>query len=100
MTMERKPVAYGDLRGWISALKAQGELQEIDAEVDPNIELGTMMRLAQGPGTGPALLFNNIKGYNTPASRCRRIFTGGLSSYRRIGMLLGLGADAHSRELV
>jgi UbiD family decarboxylase len=43
MTMERKPVAYGDLRGWISALKAHGELQEIDAEVDPNIELGTIM---------------------------------------------------------
>ena len=66
MTIERKPVAYGDLRGWIDALKAAGELQEIDAEVDPNIELGTIMRLAQGPGTGPALLFNNIKGYNTP----------------------------------
>src|SRR5262249_58429644 len=58
---ERKPVAFGDLRGWIKALKAQGELAEIDAEVDWNIELGTIMRLAQGPGTGKALIFNNIK---------------------------------------
>ena len=29
MTVERKPVAFGDLRGWIAALKAQGELAEI-----------------------------------------------------------------------
>ena len=34
MTIERKPVAYGDLRGWIAALHAAGEIREIDAEVD------------------------------------------------------------------
>ena len=39
MSVERKPVAFGDLRGWIAALEAQGELQEIGAEVDWNIEL-------------------------------------------------------------
>ena len=98
--MERNPAAYGDLRGWISALQGTGELQEIDAEVDPNIELGTIMRLAQGPGTGPALLFNNIKGYNTPASRCRRIFGSALNNYRRIAMMLGLPPETHPRELV
>src|SRR5262245_42561211 len=48
MSVERKPAAFGDLRGWIAALKAQGELNEINAEVDWNIELGTIMRLAQG----------------------------------------------------
>src|ERR1700730_10617883 len=53
ISAERKPVAFGDLRGFIEALKAQGELAEIDAEVDWNIELGTIMRLAQAPGTGP-----------------------------------------------
>ena len=61
MTKERTPVAFGDLRGWIDVLRAQGELHEIAAEVDWNIELGTIMRLAQGPGNGRALLFNNIK---------------------------------------
>ena len=55
MTIERKPVAFGDLRGWIAALQAAGELHEVDAEVDWNIELGTILRLAQGAGTGPAL---------------------------------------------
>src|SRR6476619_5862844 len=100
MTLERKPVAYGDLRGWIDALRAAGELHEINAEVDPNIELGTIMRLAQGPGTGRAMLFNNIKGYNKPESRCRRIFGSALNNNRRIAMMLGLPPDTHARELV
>ena len=100
MSVERKPVAFGDLRGWIAALKAAGELQEINAEVDWNIELGTIMRLAQGAGTGPALLFNNIKDYHMADSRCRRIFGNGLSSYRRVAMMLGLSPDTHPRDLV
>src|SRR5207247_5234371 len=97
MAAERKPVAFGDLRGWIAALKAQGELTEIDAEVDWNIELGTIMRLAQGPGTGKALLFNNIKDYNTMQRRCRRIFGAALNNNRRIAMMLGLPQDNHPR---
>ena len=32
MTIKRKPVAFGDLRGWIAALEAAGEVREIDAE--------------------------------------------------------------------
>ncbi len=100
MTIERKPVAFGDLRGWIDALRAAGELHEIKSEVDWNLELGTVMRLAQGPGTGPALLFDNIKDYNLPTSRCRQIFGCGLSSYRRVAMMMGLPPDTHPRELV
>src|SRR5215813_7804573 len=100
MTIDRKPVAFGDLRGWIDALKAAGEFRGIDAQVDWNIELGTITRLAQGTGTGPALMFNNIKGYNRPDSRCRRVFAGGLASHRRVAMMLGLPPDTHPRELV
>src|SRR6267142_2271034 len=100
MTIKRKPAAFGDLRGWIAALRAHDELHEIDAEVDWNIELGTIMRLAQGPGTGKALLFNNIKDYNKATTRCRRIFGSSLNSYRRIALMLGLPPDTHPRELV
>src|SRR5215470_13564928 len=99
MTSERKPVAFGDLRGWIKALDGAGELQRIDAEVDWNIELGTIARLAQGAGTGPALLFGNIRDYGANA-RCRQVFTGGLSSARRVAMMFGLPPETHPRELV
>ena len=99
MSIERKPVAYGDLRGWIKALHAAGEIKEIDAEVDWNIEMGTVMRLAQGTGDGPALMFNNIKDYGANA-RCRRVFGCGLASYRRVAMMLGVDPDTHPRDLV
>ncbi len=100
MSPERKPVAFGDLRGWIEALRRAGDIREITAEVDWNIELGTIMRLAQGQGDGPALLFSNIKDYNTTKSRCRRVYGCGLSSYRRVALMLGLPAETHPRELV
>src|SRR5262249_60238004 len=86
---ERKPVAFGDLRSWIGALDKAGELQRIDAEVDWNIELGTIARLAQGAGTGPALLFGNIRDYGANA-RCRQVFTGGRSRRRRVAIMFGL----------
>ena len=54
---------------------------EIDAEVDWNIELGTIMRLAQGAGDGPATLFNNIKDYNKSDSRCKRANMSPAKSY-------------------
>ncbi|MGE3710937.1 MAG: UbiD family decarboxylase [Hyphomicrobiaceae bacterium] len=100
MALERKPVAFGDLRGWIAALKKAGELCEIDARVDWNIELGTITRMALGPGTGKALLFNNIKDYDKADSRCRRMFNSGLASYSRVALMFGLPADTHPRELV
>src|ERR1700693_928356 len=99
MTIERKPVAFGDLRGWMKALDGAGELHRIDAEVDWNIELGTIARLAQGASAGSALLLTNIRDYGENA-RCRQVFAGGLSSYRRVAMMLGLPPDTHPRELV
>ena len=99
MSSERNPIAFGDLRGWLNALDKAGELQTIGAEVDWNIELGTVSRLAQGPGTGKALLFNKIRDYGENA-RCRQVFTGGLSSYRRVAMMMGRSPDTHPRELV
>ena len=99
MNIERKPVAFGDMRGWMKVLDAAGELKTVDGEVDWNVELGTIVRLAQGEADGPALLFNNIRDYGAN-SRCRQVFTGGLASYRRLALLLGLPPDTHARELV
>ena len=73
------PRAFEDLRGWIDALREEGELQEIDVEVDWDCELGTVARKTFGQGNGPALLFNNISGYGPDDDvYSRRVFTGGL----------------------
>ena len=94
------PRAFGDLRGWIDALIQDGELHQIEAEIDWDCELGTIARRAFGEGDGPALMFNNIKGYNGADARCRRLFTGGLSNYSRVAMMLGLPRDASVTDLV
>src|SRR6476659_10449192 len=100
LTVERKPTAFGDMRGWMALFMDETELAEIGAEVDWNLELGTIVRLAQGTGTGKALVFDNIKDYNTPGTRCRRLFASSLASYRRVAMMLGLPPDTHPRDLV
>lgn len=100
MTVERKQAAFGDLRGWIDALRAEGEVKEIDAEVDWDVELGTIIRMMQGDGTGPATLFNNIKDYNGPDAVCGKLFAGGQTAYSRLAMMFGLPRDTHPRELV
>jgi 4-hydroxy-3-polyprenylbenzoate decarboxylase len=66
-------VAFDDLREWIKALDKAGELKRIRQEVDPVLEIAEITDRAskagkrnglegQAPG-GPALLFENVKGY-------------------------------------
>ncbi|MPY71656.1 MAG: UbiD family decarboxylase [Alphaproteobacteria bacterium] len=96
----RKPVAFGDLRGWLDALRAEGELLEVDSEVDWDCELGAIIRMGQGTGAGPAFLFNNIKDYNGPDAICGQVFSGGQGSFSRLAMMMGLPRDTPIRELV
>jgi 4-hydroxy-3-polyprenylbenzoate decarboxylase len=76
-------LAYDDLRAWIAALDRAGELRKIAVQVDPILEIAEITdrvskmttrgqpppavrpgeaRQSSGAG-GPALLFQNIKGY-------------------------------------
>lgn len=98
--IERGNAVFGDLRGWIDALRAAGELEEITGEVDWDVELGAIVRMMQGSGDGPAFLFSNIKDYNSPDALCSQIFTGGQASYSRLAMMFGLPQDTPVRELV
>ena len=54
-----------DLREWIDLLRAEGELAEIDAEVDPYLEITEIADRVMKAG-GPALLFRNVKGSRLP----------------------------------
>ncbi len=62
-------MAYNNLRDWIAALERSGELKRIRTEADPILEIAEITdRVSKGndakgnPG-GPALLFENVKGY-------------------------------------
>ena len=56
---------YKDLRDFIAQLEKQGELKRVKLEVDPVLEMTAICdrMLRQG---GPALLFENPKGFTTP----------------------------------
>jgi 4-hydroxy-3-polyprenylbenzoate decarboxylase len=56
---------YEDLRDFIQALEKAGELKRIKAEVDPNLEITEICDRTLKK-QGPALLFENPKGYDVP----------------------------------
>ena len=56
---------YRDLRDFIHQLEKQGELKRIRAEVDPYLEMTEICDRTLKKG-GPALLFENPKGFDTP----------------------------------
>lgn len=73
-----------DARSFIKRLEEEGELTRVKAEVDWKYELGGIALKCAGTIAGPALLFENIKGYKTP------LFTGGLLTVKRLAIALGL----------
>ncbi len=56
---------YRDLRDFIDLLEQRGELKRITAEVDPYLEITEICDRTLRAG-GPALLFENPKGYDIP----------------------------------
>src|SRR5436309_13612189 len=90
-------MAFTDLREWLGRLDKDGELGRITAEVDWDRELGAIARRVLEK-KGPALLFENIKGYRT--GRCTRLFASGLGSGGRVALALGFPEDASNPELV
>jgi 4-hydroxy-3-polyprenylbenzoate decarboxylase len=94
-------VAYDDLRDWVKVLDKAGELKRVREEVDPFLEIAEITdrvsKIGKGktgkPGKsgyapgGPALLFENIKGY--PGSK---VLMNQFGSERR--MKLALNVDS------
>ncbi|MGB0205468.1 MAG: 4-hydroxy-3-polyprenylbenzoate decarboxylase [Neptuniibacter sp.] len=56
---------YKDLRDFIRMLEERGELKRIKQEIDPNLEMTEISDRTLRAG-GPALLFENPKGYDFP----------------------------------
>ena len=66
-------MGFMDMREWMSLLEKAGELRRVTAEVDWDREIGAVARRVLEK-KGPALLFENIKGY--ASGRCTKLFTG------------------------
>ncbi|MBO0612637.1 4-hydroxy-3-polyprenylbenzoate decarboxylase [Thiothrix fructosivorans] len=89
---------YHDLRDFIQQLEKMGELKRITVEVDPYLEMTEIADRVLRAG-GPALLFENPKGHNTPVlanlfGTPRRVALGmgeqSTDALREVGKLLAL----------
>ncbi|MCY4087390.1 MAG: menaquinone biosynthesis decarboxylase [Actinomycetia bacterium] len=58
-------MAARDLRAWLDLLRREGELVEIEAEVDPHLEITEIVDRTVKSG-GPALLFTRVRGSQLP----------------------------------
>jgi len=77
-------MAITDIRQFISSLEEDGDLLRVSDEVDAKFEIAAYIRNTSDI-EGPALLFENVKGYRMPV-------VGGLYSSRRL-MLKALGTS-------
>ena len=80
---------YTDLRDFIAALEQRGELVRIRTEVDPKLEMTEIADRTLRAG-GPALLFENPKGYNTP------VLANLFGTEQRVA--LGMGGGGYNRR--
>ncbi|MFZ5597442.1 MAG: menaquinone biosynthesis decarboxylase [Bacillota bacterium] len=76
-------MAYQDLREFISDLDRRGLIRRIKTEVDAELEITEITDRVSKNG-GPALLFENVRGYKMP------VLTNAFGSVERMCMALGV----------
>jgi 4-hydroxy-3-polyprenylbenzoate decarboxylase len=82
-----------DLRAWIAQLRREGELAEVDVEVDPHLEITEIVDRTVKAG-GPALLFRNPKDSEHP------LLINQFGTERRMCLALGAPSlDSVARKL-
>lgn len=84
---------FTDLRSFVDALDAAGELRRIDVPVDPRLEITEIAGRVVRAG-GPALLFERVEGSSMP------LLINPLGSERRVEIALGRPAAAIGEMLL
>ena len=90
-------MAFRDIQHYMEALRGRGELKEINAEVDRDLEITEIADRVMKAG-GPALLFNKVKGSPYP------LLINAFGTYDRMAYALGAeggraGLDAMAAEI-
>jgi 4-hydroxy-3-polyprenylbenzoate decarboxylase len=90
-------VVWSDLRGWLSEVEKIGELVKIEEPTDWDEEISGITYVTGKKKGGPALLFDNIKGY----PRGHRVLSNILgSSLNRIALALGLPLNLPALDMI
>ena len=83
------------LDAWLERVEAIGELKRVGVEIDPDLEMTTLAYL-NGSRKGPALLFENIKGF--PGQRA--LLNIHSSSISRLCVSMGEKPVAHPLDAI
>jgi len=81
-----------DIKDWVKACEAEGELKRVKTEVDWNLELSHIATLNERR-KGPALLFENVKGYDIP------VLTSAFTTPKKLAITLGMPTNYSMCEL-
>ena len=82
-----------DMRDFIAKAEEAGQLKRISAEVDWNLELSHIAKLNEEKG-GPALLFENVKGYDSP------VITSVCTTTQRLALIMNAPRDSTLVDLM
>ncbi len=82
-----------DLRQWLDLCEKEGELKRIKAEVDWDLELSHIAKLNEEQ-QGPALLFEKVKGYNSP------VLTSACTTTSRLALIMDAPKDSSLVDLM
>jgi UbiD family decarboxylase len=102
-TISKDDAAHLDFRAFVDALRNNGDLAEINEEVDPHLEVAAFTRRAYEK-RAKAPLFNNVKGAHDGLFRILGA-PGGLCrdpkyTYRRLARHLGLPPDSTLKDII
>ncbi|MBM4341711.1 MAG: phenylphosphate carboxylase subunit beta, partial [Deltaproteobacteria bacterium] len=81
-----------DLRDFINKCEKEKELKRIKAEIDWDLEISHIAKFVEEK-SGPALLFENVKGYKSP------VLTGAFGTTKRLAIILGKNPDLSMVQL-
>jgi 4-hydroxy-3-polyprenylbenzoate decarboxylase len=77
-------MVFDNLLEFVDAVEPIGELKRVNVEVNPNLEIAEIMRRMMYSGKSPAILFENVKGFDIP------ILGNAFGSLRRLQIALDL----------
>ncbi len=81
-----------DMRDFVAVCEEKGLLKRIKAEVDWDLELSHIAKLNEEQ-SGPALLFENVKGYDTP------VITSVCTTVERLAVIMGQPENSSLSDL-
>lgn len=83
---------YQDLRSFLETLEAEGQLVRVKDEVMPEPDIGSAGRAASRMPNGPAVMFENIKGYKGT------VVTNVHGSWANHALMLGMDKNSSIKE--